>query len=73
MPTATPARKAEPASVASDLIWGAEDIGREIGGPTKKVFCLLERGHIPAKKVDGLWVASRATLREYLCATQAAR
>jgi hypothetical protein len=69
MPTATPARKAEPASVAPDLIWGAE----EIGGPTKKVFYLLERGHIPAKKVDGLWVASRATLREYLRATQAAR
>jgi hypothetical protein len=70
MTTATTAQKAESPSIGSDLIWGAEEIGREIGRPTKKVFYLLERGYIPAKKIGGLWVASRATLREYLCTVE---
>jgi hypothetical protein len=56
---------AEPDSIGSDLLWGAEAIGREIGLPIKKTFYHLERGNLPAKKIGGIWVGSRRALRKH--------
>ena len=54
------------ASLAADLIWGAEAIGEEVGLPTRKAFYHLERGNLPGRKVGGLWVSSRRQLRAHL-------
>jgi hypothetical protein len=51
---------------ASDLVWGGEDIGRAINRTARQAFHLLENGYLPAKKVGGLWCASRAALRRAL-------
>lgn len=45
-----------------DLIWGAEDIGKIIGRSTRAVFDMLEKGELPAKKVNGRWVIARSKL-----------
>ena len=45
---------AEPDSVGSYLLSGAEAISREIGLPIKKTFYHLGRGNLPAKKRWGL-------------------
>lgn len=45
-----------------DLIWGAEDIGKAIGRSTRATFDMLDKGEIPAKKVNGRWVVSRQKL-----------
>jgi hypothetical protein len=51
--------------LASDLIWGAGNIGRTINKTERQTFYLLERELIPAKKVGEQWVASRQQLRAY--------
>lgn len=45
-----------------DLIWGADDIAKAIGLNRRQTYHLLEGGHLPAKRVGGKWVASRAKL-----------
>lgn len=45
-----------------DLIWGAEEIGRAIGRTARSTFDMLEKGEIPAKKVNGRWVIARGKL-----------
>ena len=55
---------AEHPALAGDLLWGADAIGRELGLTERKAFYQLERGNLPARKIGGLWVASRAKLRE---------
>ncbi|AOF88779.1 MULTISPECIES: hypothetical protein [Rhizobiaceae] len=47
---------------ALDLIWGAEEIGKVIGRTTRSTFDMLEKEQLPAKKVNGRWVISRAKL-----------
>jgi hypothetical protein len=52
---------------SSDIIWGAEEIGRVINRNPRQVWHLLDRGEIKcARKVGGRWCASRAALlREF--------
>jgi hypothetical protein len=38
---------------ALDLIWGAEDIAKVIGRSTRATFDMLDKGQLPAKKVNG--------------------
>jgi hypothetical protein len=52
-------------TLASDLIWGAQAIGIEIGVGPRRAFHILQSGTVPAKKVGALWVASRAALRRH--------
>ncbi|MXN48792.1 DNA-binding protein [Shinella kummerowiae] len=49
-------------SASLDLVWGGEGIAKVIGRTPRVTFQLLESGEIPAKKVKGRWVASRAKL-----------
>jgi hypothetical protein len=58
--------------LASDLVWGAEDIGRETGRTTRQAFHMLSTGALPARKVGGRWCASRTKLREALVGADAA-
>ncbi len=48
-----------------DLLWGATEIAKAIQATPRKTFELLERGDIPARKVRGRWVASRAQLQAF--------
>jgi hypothetical protein len=57
-------------TLASDLIWGAQAIGIEIGVGPRRAFHILQSGSIPAKKVGALWVASRAVLRAHFIGAQ---
>lgn len=50
---------------ALDLIWGAEEIGKVIGRTTRSTFDMLDKGELPAKKVNGRWVISRAKLMAF--------
>lgn len=52
-------------SGALDLIWGATDIAKLIGRSARATFDMLEKGELPAKKVNGRWVASRQKLAEF--------
>ena len=45
-----------------DLIWGAEEIGKAIGRTTRATFDMLDKGELPAKKVNGRWVIARSKL-----------
>ena len=58
--------------IAGDLIWGAAAIGDEIGIGERKAFYLLDRRLIPARKIGGLWVASRRQLRAAFLGAEAA-
>ncbi|WP_105437529.1 helix-turn-helix domain-containing protein [Neorhizobium sp. T25_13] len=49
-------------SVALDLIWGAADIAKMIGRSQRATFDMLEKGQLPAKKVNGRWVVERSKL-----------
>jgi hypothetical protein len=46
-----------------ELLWGADLIAAELNITTRQAFYLLERGHIPARKIGGRWCASRRALR----------
>ena len=49
---------------AADIVWGAESIGREVNvDDLRKIYYLLERGHLPGKKVGRVWISSRRALR----------
>jgi hypothetical protein len=57
----------------SDIIWGAEAIGREANIVDKsgavdrrKVFYHLESGHLPAKKIGRAWISSTTAIRSAL-------
>ncbi len=49
-----------------EILWGAEAIATEIGRDRSATFHLLSAGALPAKKVGGRWVASKAKLRAFL-------
>lgn len=49
-----------------DLIWGVPAIAGHIGLREAQVYHLLSTGSLPAQKVGGKWVASRARLAERL-------
>lgn len=54
--------KNEETTGALDLIWGAEEIGKVIGRTTRSTFDMLDKGELPAKKVNGRWVVARSKL-----------
>lgn len=56
---------APPAGLSDDLLWGAQEIAREIGRGEKVTYNMLERGELPAKKIGNRWVASKMKLREH--------
>ena len=41
------------------VLWGATDIGEEIGKGRRATFYLLETGQLPAEKVGGRWASTR--------------
>lgn len=48
-----------------DLIWGSKAIAQEINRTVPQTFYMLEEGRFPARKVGGLWCASREALRRH--------
>jgi hypothetical protein len=57
----------------TDVLWGAEAIGRAAGivdenGTVnrRKVFHHLESGHLPAKKIGRLWISSVTAIHRAL-------
>ena len=53
------------APLRDDLVWGIRGIAEEIGKSERQAFHLIDTGQIPAAKVGGRVVASRARLREH--------
>ena len=51
----------------SNLVWGAANIGKEIGKEERATYYLLENGLIPATKAGSQWVSERDTLRDPTC------
>jgi hypothetical protein len=49
-----------------DIVWGTNAIAAVIGRNQRQTFWMLEKGHLPARKVGGKWVASRKKLLEVL-------
>jgi hypothetical protein len=56
---------------ASDLVWGAAAIAKEIGRTERQTFYLCSRGHLPVSKVGGHWVGSRRRLRRHIAGEEA--
>jgi hypothetical protein len=51
--------------VEPDAVWGAKEIGREIGRTKQQVFYLAKRNRLPGvKKLGNQLVGSRKILRE---------
>ena len=48
-----------------DLIWGIEAIAIFIGRTRRQCYEALVKHEIPARQVNGRWVASRRKLRKY--------
>ncbi|OWK19383.1 hypothetical protein AJ88_45690 [Mesorhizobium amorphae CCBAU 01583] len=48
-----------------DLILGAAAIGRALGLSERTASRLLEKGRIPARKLDSRWVTTRSALRRH--------
>lgn len=45
-----------------DLLWGADEIGKAIGRTRRSTYDMLEKGQLPAKRVNGRWVIERSKL-----------
>lgn len=56
----------EQRELSDDLIWGASAIAKEIGRSERATFYMLDKGELPAKKVGGRWVTTKAKLRKHL-------
>jgi hypothetical protein len=50
--------------IAADKLVGGTAISGFIGEPLRKTFRLLSSGALPAGKLSGEWIASKAALRE---------
>ncbi|MDJ1632503.1 DNA-binding protein [Rhizobium rhizogenes] len=64
-------KKLEDTTGALDLIWGAAEIAKLIGRSDRSTFDILEKGQIPAKKVNGRWVIERSKLIAFFMETAA--
>jgi hypothetical protein len=49
-----------------DLVWGGPAISKEIEQPLPQTYYMLEAKHLPAKKIGGRWVMSRAAWRKHI-------
>jgi hypothetical protein len=47
-------------------LWGAKAIAQRTGTSLRKTFYLLERGHIPARKVGNVWQSTSAEVEDFL-------
>ncbi len=48
-----------------EILWGAKEIGEEIGLSERQTFHMLERGHIrAARKIGGKWASERSKLHK---------
>lgn len=56
----------------SDLAWGVGEIAAVVERDERATYHLLATGQLPAKKVGGKWVASKARLRAFLTGGEAA-
>lgn len=45
-----------------DLIWGASEIAKVIGRSPRSTFDMLDKGELPARKINGRWVIERGKL-----------
>jgi len=52
-------------TIASDVLRGAKQIGEFIGLKEKDAFHHLERGHVPAFKMGGIWTSTKTRLRAH--------
>jgi hypothetical protein len=57
----------------SDVLWGAEAIGREANivdesgeVDIRKLYYMLEMGYLPAKKVGRAWMSTTTAIRRAL-------
>lgn len=55
-----------PASLAGDLLFGAEAIGAFLGLDPRRIYYLAARGNIPVKKIGAIIVGSKRRLAEAL-------
>ncbi|MGV1859963.1 helix-turn-helix domain-containing protein [Rhizobium rhizogenes] len=55
-------RRSEDADGSLDLVWGAGDIAKLIGRTERATFDMLDKGELPAMKVNGRWVIPRSKL-----------
>ena len=51
-----------------DVVWGAKAIGEVINQPPRKTSYLLEKGVLPAGKINNRWVSSKKRLRKQIAA-----
>jgi hypothetical protein len=67
MPTTTSSQddSLDDDTLAADLLRGAEAIGRFIGVDQRAAYHLLESGHVPARRVGGVWVYTKSGLRAF--------
>jgi hypothetical protein len=49
-----------------DVLRGAKPIGAYLGLNERQAFHLLEQGKLPAKKVGGRWMTTKAQLRRFV-------
>jgi hypothetical protein len=52
-------------SLKDDILWGAQNIAKEIDRTERQTFHLLETGQLPARNVGNRWCATRTRLREF--------
>lgn len=56
-----------------DLIWGVQEIAKEIGRGERQVYHMLSSGALPvARKVGGHWVVPRRRLWAFFNGAEAA-
>lgn len=54
-----------------DLLWGGEEIAKCIGRTRRATFDMLDKGQLPARKVNGRWVIERKKLIAFFTETAA--
>jgi hypothetical protein len=60
---AVPASDSTP--LREDVLIGAQAIADELGVDLRRLYHMLEKGSLPARKAGGIWVASRSKLRAF--------
>jgi hypothetical protein len=53
-------------TLAGDLLDGAESIADFTGWPVRRVYYLLEKGLLPARKVGNRWTGLKSRIRQHI-------
>jgi hypothetical protein len=56
--------------LADDLLDGAESIAEFTGWPVRRVFYLLEKRLLPARKVGNRWIGLKSRIRRHVEAVE---